>query len=180
MAWLSAIGRTVRDNKAGTALAASAIVLLIVLLLAAGCSLADIVRVRAPVEVQAVVGVPPQVTLSDAGRVLAEYRAKVQAEFNARSAAGAAFAERIESGWQFVGFAQSFLQAGASEAGAAGLAALPGGALALSALTFLSGLFFKRPGTSELVRREKEESYNKGIEVGRDVAVSVANGHKPV
>ena len=43
---------------------------------------------------------------------------------------------------------------------------IPGGALLLSGLSLISGLFLKRPGEDARVSKEKQASYNKGLEVG--------------
>lgn len=43
---------------------------------------------------------------------------------------------------------------------------IPGGAVILSALTGLTGLFLRRPGDADKLAKEKRDSYNAGIQVG--------------
>ena len=46
---------------------------------------------------------------------------------------------------------------------------LPGGALLLSGLTLLGGLFIPKPGSQAQLRQEKEDSYNAGLERGQEL-----------
>ena len=165
-----------RDNKGAVAWLGAALAFLIVLFVVAGCSVADFIKVRAPTTVQQTMGVPPKVPLSEAGMVLDGYKAKVEADFKAKTAAGQAFAENIERGWVWVGFLDSVFQAGLAEAEASGVATLPGGALALALLTGLGGLFLPKPGAGTKLRTEKEDSYNAGLEAGKRLALEAASG----
>ncbi|MCP4465325.1 MAG: hypothetical protein GY813_01065, partial [Halieaceae bacterium] len=55
------------------------------------------------------------------------------------------------------------------QAAAAGTATLPGGALLLSGLTLMGGLFIPKPGAATQLRQEKEDSYNAGLERGQEL-----------
>ena len=56
------------------------------------------------------------------------------------------------------------IQTAQSEAGG-----IPGGTILLSGLSLLTGIFLKRPGEDARVAKEKEDSYNKGLEVGSSI-----------
>jgi len=45
----------------------------------------------------------------------------------------------------------------------------PGGALIFSGLSLLTGLFLKRPGEDKAVEKEKEKSYNAGLEKAKNL-----------
>jgi hypothetical protein len=55
---------------------------------------------------------------------------------------------------------------------------IPGGGLLFGGLTMLSGLMLKRPGTDKFVSKEKQESYNKGIEEGKKMAIQLYEAAK--
>ena len=55
------------------------------------------------------------------------------------------------------------------QAAAAGTSTLPGGALLLSGLTLMGGLFIPKPGAATQLRQEKEDSYNAGLERGQEL-----------
>ena len=46
---------------------------------------------------------------------------------------------------------------------------IPGGTILLSGLSLLAGVFLKRPGEDARVAKAKEDSYNKGLEVGSTI-----------
>jgi hypothetical protein len=56
--------------------------------------------------------------------------------------------------------------------------AIPGGGLLFGGLTLLSGLMLKRPGTDKFVSKEKQDSYNAGIEAGKKVAIQLYEAAK--
>mgnify|MGYP005826463881 FL=1 len=45
----------------------------------------------------------------------------------------------------------------------------PGGAIMMSALSLLTGWFLKRPGEEKRVNVEKEDSYNAGLEMAKEL-----------
>jgi len=50
------------------------------------------------------------------------------------------------------------------------LESLPGGGLLTTGLVGLGAWFLRSPGTEQRVRKEKEASFNKGLEEGRALA----------
>ena len=46
---------------------------------------------------------------------------------------------------------------------------IPGGAIMMSALSLLTGWFLKRPGEEKRVNVEKEDSYNAGLEMAKEL-----------
>jgi hypothetical protein len=50
---------------------------------------------------------------------------------------------------------------------------LPGGAFIVGGLSLLTGLFLKRPGEDKRVAKEKEDSYNAGIDLGKKIAEEI-------
>lgn len=150
----------IRSNNVGVLLLAVAA--LFATLSINGCELADIVKVQVPLELQKGLGMPSKVTLSDSDRY-----------FQSWAAAGERYAKNIEGGWQVVGAIQGLYDTGILAA----QQAFPGAQLAFPLLTLVAGIFIKGPGTS----KEKQKSYNKGLEVGRNLAAGIitATGGAP-
>ena len=138
-------------NKVGMGLLALVVVGFAVIGGINGCKATDFVKVNAPLEVQKATGCAPKVTLTEAPRVMAAY-----------VAAGDEFSENIATGHQWLGFITSLGSAGIEF----GKANIPGGAMGLSLLSLAAGVFIKGPGTA----KEKNASYNKGLEEGRRLA----------
>mgnify|MGYP003650731598 CR=1 FL=1 len=125
-----------------------------------GCSLDDMVKVSVPKSVAQATGVEEQVSLSSVDLVWDDWEAYVVRNTNAFQSADDRARERLATLNSLTGIGIGALES-----------SIPGGAplggIALSALTLMTGLFLKRPGTDRAVNREKEDSYNAGLAIGR-------------
>ncbi len=147
------------ENFTGISVLAVAGVFAGLTVLISGCSLADLIRVRVPRGVQSSLHIEPTVRLSEAGVTWERWQSFVELE--SRS-----FNENIDRSAEVAGLIGSLMNMGL-EVGSGPLTSLPGGAFFLASLTGLGGLFLRTPGTSKRVAKEKEASYNKGLERGR-------------
>ena len=136
----------------------------LLLVTVSGCTLQDFVRVAVPKPVAQVTGVEGEVYLSSVGLVWDEWEAYVTRNTNAFEAADIKARERLAALESLTD-----IGLGAIESSIPGGAPL--GGVALSALSLMTGLFLKRPGTDRAIAKEKEDSYNAGLEVGRIDAV---------
>lgn len=125
-----------------------------------GCNLASLVSVNVPPAVKTAVDLPQEepVTLDTVDVVYEDWVAYVNS--NTRK-----FEASVEeANERYVVLKQlTDIGIGVASDQASGL---PGGAILLSGLSLLGGLFLKRPGEDSRVAKEKRDSYNKGIEVG--------------
>ena len=120
-----------------------------------GCKITDFVKVKVPIEVQRVLNVPPKVILTDAPDLLKEYAREFKR-------GGEKFVKEIARGYAWVGF----IAAAGTTTLELGKSTIPGGAVGLSALSLIAGIFIKGPGTS----KEKNKSFNKGLLEGQSIA----------
>ena len=137
-----------------------AIAIAMALLVAAiqGCQLADIIKVKTPVQVQQSDGLPAKLPLSQARGEYQAWRADVK-----RS--DSEWRESLEGGENFVGLLEGVGMTALQEfSPLAGPAALPA--------LLLGGYFF---GNSNK-RKNKEASYNAGLERGKSLAREVIEG----
>ena len=128
-----------------------------------GCTLTDYVKVNVPMSVQKATNSPPKISLTDAPEVMAVY-----------IRGGEKFKENISRGYEWLGVLASLGTTGIE----IGKSMIPGGAIGLSLLSLMGGIFIKGPGTA----KEKNKSYNKGMKEGQRLAnlVLVAVGQAPV
>ena len=126
-----------------------------------GCNLASLVPVNVPPAVKTAVDLPQdeRVTLDSADAVYEEWVAHVN--LNTRK-----FETAIEDANERYIVLKQLTDIGL------------GGAILLSGLSLLGGLFLKRPGEDSRVAKEKRDSYNKGIEVGATL-VKAPEAHSP-
>lgn len=144
-----------------------AVCLLISLALAscAGMNLGDLVRVKTPVEVQQDKGLPGSLSLNeseqqyrawvdDVRRVGAHWRTSIEGADRVRDLLGQITLRALDD-------------VGPSVAG------VPVLGPSLPLLAGLAGLFIRRPGDADkdTLRKEKEASYNAGIEAGKSLPV---------
>lgn len=145
-----------RRNLPGLALFAAAALLMGLMLAAQGCALEDFISLRVPREVSGVTGAPPVITLAQADEEFAKWERHVRDGTEAFSAS-------IQNARERWGLIASVVNLGLSSPElAAGVSALPGGALLLAALTGLGGWLTKRPGEEKRVREEADKSYDQG------------------
>lgn len=153
-----------KNNVSKWGVSVSCAIAALLLVTVSGCSLQDLVRVAVPKPVAQVTGVEDEVYLSSVDLVWSEWEAFVTRNTNAFEAADIKARERLATLESLTD-----MGLGAIESSIPGGAPL--GGVALSALSLMTGLFLKRPGTDRAVAKEKEASYNAGLEVGRIDAV---------
>jgi len=140
------------------------------LVIAQGCDLRSMVGVDVPQDVKATIAATPEdvdreYTLKEIDFVVNEWRAYV-ARNNAYLEAA------IQDAEERYALAENLVNMGIT-IGSETASTLPGGAIIVSGLSLLTGLFLKRPGEDKRVSKEKEDSYNAGLEEGRRIAAAV-------
>lgn len=123
-----------------------------------GCALDQVVKVNVPKDVQVATKSEEKVALADSELLWNDWANYVEKNTEA-------LRSRINAANEQYTVIASLTSLGLETAGTAA-STLPGGAFIIAGLTGLGGLFLKRPGTDKLIAKEKEASYNKGLEVG--------------
>ena len=134
--------------------------ILLVCLALSGCNLRSMVSVDTPQGVAQAIGIE-DATLDDAPQIVSDWAAFVGSN---NKQLGAAISD-AESRY----VALSSVADLGLEAAAAGTSTLPGGALLLSVLTGLGGLFMNKPGAADTLRQQKEDSYNAGLREAKEL-----------
>lgn len=132
-----------------------------------GCQVGDLVQANVPQSVRKVVPSEPRVSYNDAKIVYADWRASVE-----RTAEQ--FQQELDRKAELVSLLSS-LTNDALTAGIPVLEALPGGGLLATGLVGFGAWFLRSPGTTARVAKEKEASFNKGLEKGQASPRSVAS-----
>jgi len=132
------------------------LLLALVLASCAGFDLGDIVKVKTPNTIQQTTGLPSTLSLNEA-------ESEYQNWFNQTQTTGAAWKNNIEKAGELRGLFSQLTLSALDTVGPT-VAGLPMLGPALPALTGIVGLFL---GSGRL-RKEKEASFNKGLEKGRD------------
>ncbi len=137
-----------------------AVLLLLALVLAscAGFDLGDLVKVKTPNTIQQTTGLPSTLSLNEA-------ETEYQNWFNQTQTIGAQWKSNIEKAGEIRGLLGQLTLSALDTVGPT-VAGLPVLGPALPALTGLAGLFL---GSGRL-RKEKEASFNKGLDRGRVLA----------
>lgn len=130
-----------------------------------GCDLESMMHFDVPGDVQTAIKVEPNPTLSDAEYVWERWQNWV--EMNSE-----ALLRGMEDSKERADMIRNVTAMGVGALGEASNA-FPGGALLFSGLSLATGIFLKRPGEDKKVSKEKEESYNAGIEKGQEIAKAV-------
>jgi len=128
-----------------------------------GCNLASLVQVAVPPQVKEAVGISPEkkVTLDEVDMVYTDWVAYVDS--NTRK-----FESAIDDANERYAVIKQITDIGVGVA-TENVGGVPGGAVLLSVLSLIGGIFLKRPGEDARVAKEKRDSYNKGIEVGSSI-----------
>ncbi|MCB9838200.1 MAG: hypothetical protein H6813_02580 [Phycisphaeraceae bacterium] len=134
-----------------------------------GCQVGDLVQANVPQSVRKVVPSEPRVSYNEAKLVYADWRASVE-----RTAEQ--FQQELDRKAELVSLLSS-LTNDALTAGIPVLESLPGGGLLATGLVGLGAWFLRSPGTTSRIAREKEASFNKGLEEGGTLA---SNGARPL
>lgn len=128
----------------------------------AGCQIGDLVRVNVPQAVRLTVPSEPRVSFNEAKVVYDDWRAGVE-----RTAEQ--FRQELDRKAELVSLLASLTSDGLA-AGIPALESLPGGGLLATGLVGLGAWFIRSPGTEARLRKEKEASFNKGLEEGGSLA----------
>lgn len=136
-----------------------------------GCNLADTIKVDVPQYVKTAIADQPedlerQYTYADADYVIERWQTFVHSNNERLLQSVEDAQERYELLRSLTDLGYGALQQEVSS--------LPGGALLVSALSLVTGIFMKRPGEDSRVAKEKRDSYNKGLEVGAGIATKPA------
>ena len=161
----------INENRAAAVLAAITVVAFAILAALQGCDLRSRIVVKAPPDMLATVDVDEPLTLDEAGRVWEDWTAWVQSRSKQyQRAVGDAEdrAARIEA----------LLDLGLAAANE-GAAQVPGGAFLVGGLSLLTGLLLKRPSEDKRTAKEKEDSYNAGLEEGKRLILAAIKGEDP-
>jgi len=128
-----------------------------------GCNLASLIAVNVPPAVKIAVDIPKdeRVSLDNVDMVWEDWIAYVNT--NTRK-----FESSIDDANERYAVIKQMTDIGLEAAGKEA-SGIPGGAILLSGLSLLGGLFLKRPGEDSRVAKEKQASYNKGLEVGSSI-----------
>tara|TARA_R110001583_G_scaffold69582_2_gene197172 strand:- start:1328 stop:1807 length:480 start_codon:yes stop_codon:yes gene_type:complete len=143
----------------------SALLILGVCLAAQGCDLQKMVHFDVPGDVQTAISVEENPTLSDADYVWNRWQSWVQLNSEQLS-------RGIENSKERVSMIESVTAMGIGALGEVSNS-FPGGALLFSGLSLATGLFIKRPKEDKIVAKEKEDSYNAGLEKGKELAKTI-------
>ena len=158
-----------KDNLASVALWTTAVVLLVAMSSAGGCSLRDLISVRVPPEIRQETGiVTPTVTLDDAYVVREVYLTKSRLMLEQ-------FDEAIADGENWASWFAFAMNTGlTSLQTSSSLAAVPGGGLIVTFLGMLGTLMVNKPGTASRFAKARENALNEGEEKARKL---LANGN---
>jgi len=132
-----------------------------------GCQIGDLVQANVPQSVRKVVPSEPRVSYNDAKIVYADWRASVE-----RTAEQ--FQSELDRKAELVSLL-STLTNDALTAGIPVLESLPGGGLFATGLVGFGAWFLRSPGTTSRIAKEKEASFNKGLERGRTTGQPVSS-----
>lgn len=155
----------IKSNRITVSFAVAAVAVLLVSVAAAGCQVSDLITVDVPTDVKDAVGVDGRVSLTQVPDIWDDWQDYVKRN-----------TERLERStersYELLGFINSAtdIAIGAAEGAAS---SFPGGALLVGLLGGAAGLYMKKPGTDRVIAKEKEASYNAGMEKAKALAAVV-------
>lgn len=161
------LGQILRQNRKASVFICSAIGFLLLAATLSACSIEDMIDFDVPPKVAKAIDVEESEPVSRASQVWDDWQVYVERE-------SARLADSIDDAQRSVGLLRSLSDTGLA-LGQSAASTLPGGALISSGLALMGGLFLKRPGTDKQVSKEKEKSYQAGIEEGQKLAAQVAS-----
>jgi hypothetical protein len=159
------------ENKAAAALAAITVVAFAILGALQGCDVRSRLVVKAPSDMLAAIDVDEPLTLDEVEATWEDWSAWVESRTRQYQRAVADAEDRAAR-------IEAIIDLGLAAANE-GAAQLPGGAFLVGGLSLLTGIFLKRPGTDKMTAKEKEASYNAGLEEGRKIVLSAIKGDEP-
>lgn len=157
--------RWIAGNTWSVSLIVAACLFVTAIVVLSGCQVSDLIRVDVPSDVKEAVGVEGNVTLTQIPDIWDDWEAYVKRN-----------TERLESGteraYEMLGFINSATDIAIGSAQGAA-SSFPGGAILIGLLSGAAGLYMKKPGTDKAIAKEKEASYNAGLEKARALAAAV-------
>lgn len=155
-----------KENRRGTYLSLGAVLVVLAIAALGACQVEDFVKVDVPDEVATAIDRPDRIPVSATDAAWEDWVAWVDRQ-------SSRFAESIDRGNEVAGVLRGLTETGIA-IGQDAAATVPGGAFIGTALGLLGGLFIRRPGDATREAKEKEASYNAGLERGRTLAEGVA------
>lgn len=170
---MNSIIEYIKNNRNGFILGIVTAVVMLVILAAQGCNLQSFVKVDVPPDVKATVDIPEgeTITLDEAQAVWDDWQFYVESN-------SMRFQRAVKDAEDRYAILLQLTDLGIKATNEAAVG-LPGGALLVSGLSLLTGLFLKRPGEDARVAKEKEKSYNAGISIGADLTGGISAVQKP-
>lgn len=156
----------IRNNKAGVSIMVAVFAIIIGMGIASGCSIDSMIKVSVPPKVQEATNSPALVPLSRAPFVRKQYVNEVKLSLEE-------FDGNIREKSAFRDLAVSLMNTGAV-AGRGALAGFPGGAMLMSVLAGVGGLYLKKPGTDTEINAAKQDSFNSGQRKAKDLLTHLA------
>jgi len=152
----------IKDNRMAVSFFVASMAALFISLAASGCQVSDLISVDVPTDVKDAVGIEGKVTLTQIPDVWDDWQDYVEKN-----------TKRLESStersYELLGFvtAATNIAIGAAEGAAS---SFPGGAILVGLLSGAAGLYMKKPGTDRAIAKEKEASYNAGMDKAKSLA----------
>ncbi len=171
MKWLQEMNKWLQENKAATVMAVITAAAFAVLALMQGCDVRSQIQVKAPSDMLATIDVEEPLTLDEVEATWEDWTAWVESRTRQYQRAVAEAEDRAAR-------IEAIIDLGLAAANE-GAAQVPGGAFLVGGLSLLTGLFLKRPGTDKMTAKEKEDSYNAGLEEGRRIVLGAIRGEEP-
>tara|TARA_R100001443_G_C3348494_1_gene176265 strand:+ start:957 stop:1445 length:489 start_codon:yes stop_codon:yes gene_type:complete len=126
-----------------------------------GCDVQKAIKFDVPTGVRVAVDTKERESLSDSEFVWGQWTSYVESNT-------AKLSENIKGAQGRVAMIENLTSMGLSTLeGVSGQ--FPGGALAFSGLSLMTGWFLKRPGENKAVEKEKEKSFNAGLEKAKNL-----------
>jgi hypothetical protein len=160
-----------QDNKAASVMAVLTAAAFAVLAFMQGCDIRSQIRVKAPSDMLATIDVEEPLTLDEVEATWEDWTAWVESRTRQFQRAVADAEDRYAR-------IEAVIDLGLAAANE-GAAQIPGGAFLVGGLSLLTGLFLKRPGTDKMTAKEKEDSYNAGLEEGKRIVLGAIRGEEP-
>ena len=157
-----------RTNPRAAWLIVAAITALALTSILSACGIQDIVKIDVPTGIQTAIDLEPRISVSESGAAWDEWVAWVDRN-------STRFSGEIDEGQATAGLIASLTDTGLA-LGKDAASTLPGGAFISTGLALMGGLFLKRPGDKAKEKQEAEKSYTAGLQKGREIATTVAQG----
>jgi hypothetical protein len=160
---ISKIREFIDDNQTSALFIALSVIFVAVVMSAQGCDVKKMIKVDAPRAVVVATAETPEdvdrdITLAEAEDIWADWQTYVKSNTER-------YQRAVKDANDRYVIISSMIDLGLEQASGP-LSTIPGGAVVLSLLTGAAGLFLRRPGDTAVIAKEKEASYNAGIDLG--------------